>query len=155
MRFRERAVGLFFYALATSAACGQMEEPLRRNLAPAFCDPLPWAHSFHVTPSPFSGHYSFRPSNYKQAFARAEYLDSRREVLAPGFWRLPRTNSTATAPPAVRPAAAFPTQRAARPFVQRASASSAVPTTPNGKPVSLPSSQSGTYATPLFPLPYR
>lgn len=33
-----------------------------------------WLHGFHRTTSPFSGHASFRPSNYQQAIARAGYM---------------------------------------------------------------------------------
>lgn len=36
----------------------------------------PWLHGFQVRSSPFTGHASFRPSNYKQAIARAGFLEA-------------------------------------------------------------------------------
>ncbi|MFK7821762.1 MAG: hypothetical protein AB8G99_23830 [Planctomycetaceae bacterium] len=39
-----------------------------------FDNQTPWLHGFDRPVSPFSGHASFRPSNYKQAMARASYM---------------------------------------------------------------------------------
>ena len=48
-----------------------------------FDNQAPWLHGFRSHSSPYTGHASFRPSNYKQAIARAGFMESH----SPDFWQ--------------------------------------------------------------------
>jgi hypothetical protein len=54
-----------------------------------FDNQAPWLHGFDRRASPFSGHASFRPSNYKQAIARSSYMQMHAAQFHAAYTRRP------------------------------------------------------------------
>lgn len=77
MLMRSFLLGAGLLFAMTVMCVGQNSQPMYRfNAQP------PWLHGFHSYRSPFAGHTTFRPSNYRQAAARAQFMTG----YTPGFW---------------------------------------------------------------------
>lgn len=71
---RGLSVALVAFIVCSSVAFGQI--PAQQQTLYRFDAQSPWLHGFHSYRSPFAGHASFRPSNFRQVDARAQFMQS-------------------------------------------------------------------------------
>ncbi len=127
-----------------------------------FDNQAPWLHGFRSHPSPFTGHASFRPSNYKQAIARAGFM----EAHSPDFWQTYGSRPTQSqmnrySQALSRPSSVLPVTRSAAPangqmsLIRsiRVAEPATLPSKTNRRPQILRAIQREETG-PLFPLPF-